>query len=55
MQKSVTDSCSKVIRISNENYQKIVAQGQFRDTFDSILTRILSQNEKKENDFKQND
>ena len=53
MQKTVMDNNTKVIRISNENYQKIVTQGQFGDTFDSILTRMLSQNEQKEDDFKQ--
>ena len=34
---------SKVVRISNSNYQKLISQGKYGDTFNSILSRILGQ------------
>lgn len=44
MQQLDTSNGSKVVRISNNNYQKLVSQGKYGDTFDSILSRILGQN-----------
>jgi hypothetical protein len=38
-----TNHDSKVVRISNNNYQKLISQGKYGDTFDSILSRILKQ------------
>ena len=32
---------SKVIRISQENYDKIVEQGDMTKTFDQVLTKIM--------------
>jgi hypothetical protein len=44
MQQLDIDQDSKVVRISKNNYQKLVSQGKYGDTFDSILSRILGQN-----------
>ena len=44
MQQLDTTNDSKVVRISNNNYQKLVSQGKYGDTFDSILSRILGKN-----------
>jgi hypothetical protein len=43
MQQLDTNNRSKVVRISNNNYEKLVSQGKYGDTFDSILCRILDQ------------
>ena len=40
------DSDSRTIRISKNNYEKLVSQGKYKDTVDSILSKILEQNEK---------
>ena len=43
---SKSDS-SKLIKISETTYEKICRLGKFHDTYDSILSRILEQNEVK--------
>lgn len=43
----IKDNNSKVIRISNSNHNRIVSMGHYGDTFDSILTRILDQVERR--------
>jgi hypothetical protein len=43
MQNTIQDNNSKVIRISNTNHSRIVSNGHYGDTFDSILSRILDQ------------
>ena len=32
---------SKVVRISEENYQKVAKAGAFNESFDSVLTKML--------------
>ena len=39
---------SRTIRISNRNYERLAEQGRFGETVDSVLSRILEQNEKLE-------
>ena len=48
MQKSTFAPLEKVIRISNNNYKKIIKQWHYGDTFDSILSRILDKQDIKE-------
>jgi len=43
MQNTIQDNSSKVVRISNTNHSRIVSKGQYGDTFDSILCRVLDQ------------
>jgi hypothetical protein len=52
MQQLDTNNSSKVVRISNNNYQKLVSQGKYGDTFDSIMSRILGQNLQLEKEVK---
>jgi hypothetical protein len=54
MQQLDTNHTSKVVRISNNNYQKLVSQGKYGDTFDSILSRILEQDLQLEKEVKEN-
>jgi hypothetical protein len=54
MQQLDTNDTSKVVRISNNNYQKLVSQGKYGDTFDSILSRILEQDLQLEKEVKEN-
>ena len=44
LQQAKINNDTKVIRISNSNYQKLIAQGTYGDTLDSIVSRILEQN-----------
>ena len=40
---------AKLIQINKETYHKLVALGKYGDTIDSILSRVLEQNIKLEN------
>ena len=41
MQQLDTTNDSKVVRISNNNYQKLVSQGKYGDTFDLTISIIV--------------
>lgn len=34
---------SKVVRISDENYQKVAKAGSFNESFDTVLSKLLKQ------------
>jgi hypothetical protein len=34
---------SKVVRISEQNYQKIAQAGAFNESFDAVLSKLLEQ------------
>ena len=44
MQKLNTTNSSKVVRISTNNYQRLVSQGAYGETFDSILSKVFVNN-----------
>lgn len=48
----VLDNSSKVIRISSLNHHRIISNGHYGDTFDSILTRILDRVEERSEEIK---
>ncbi|MDR4510994.1 MAG: hypothetical protein MRJ93_04735 [Nitrososphaeraceae archaeon] len=50
MQHTSLQNKTKVVRISDKNYNKVISIGRYGETFDSILSKFLNQEEAKDND-----